>query len=126
MKTKKLALPVAAITALLAGGASAADMRMPVKAPPPAPVAVFSWTGCYVGAGGGYGMWNQRATFVDTGVPVGVPADVGGRGWFGTVQLGCDYQVSSNIVIGAFGDYDFGALKGDMPIEPLLAVGEEK
>ena len=59
---KKLAFHAAAISALLAGSASAADLRrpMPVKAPPPAVVAVYSWTGCYVGAGGGYGMFDQK------------------------------------------------------------------
>ena len=43
-----------------------------------------------------------------------LPNDNGGRGWFGTVQVGCDYQIGSNIVIGAFGDYDFSGIKGDM------------
>ena len=38
--------------------------------------------------------------------------DNGGRGWFGTVQVGCDYQFGSNIVIGAFGDYDFSQHQG--------------
>ena len=71
----------------------------PVKAPAPAPV-VYNWTGCYVGAGGGYGMWNQEMTYVAP-PPVGLSNDIGGRGWFGTVQVGCDYQVGSNIVIGA-------------------------
>jgi hypothetical protein len=123
---KALALHVAAVSALFAGAASAADIRMPVKAPPPAPVAVYSWTGCYVGAGGGYGMFNQEALFINGGVPLGLSNDVGGRGWFGTVQVGCDYQVGSNIVIGAFGDYDFSGIKGDMAIVNLAAVGEEK
>ena len=51
----------------------------------------------------------------------------GGRGWFGTVQVGCDYQIGSNIVIGAFGDYDFSGIKGDMSVALSSAlVGEEK
>ena len=39
----------------------------------------------------------------------------GGRGWFGTVQGGCDYQFAGpygNWVIGAFGDYDFSNIHG--------------
>ena len=110
---KKLALHVAASSVLLAGAASAADIRMPVKAPPPAPVAVYSWTGCYVGAGGGYGMFDQESQLFVAAAPVGLSNDNGGRGWFGTVQVGCDYQIGSNIVIGAFGDYDFSGIKGD-------------
>src|SRR5688572_23371407 len=113
---KSLAGHTAAITLLLAGGAAAADVRMPVKPPPPAAVAVFSWTGCYVGAGGGYGMVNQDTqTFTDpAGAPFSGKVSQGGRGWFGTVQVGCDYQIGPNIVIGAFGDYDFGNISGDI------------
>ena len=55
---KKLALAAAAIAAFT-GQALAADM--PVKAIRPAPVvAAVNWTGCYVGGGGGYGMFHQR------------------------------------------------------------------
>ena len=99
-----------------AGGAASAAYAsgsIPVKAAP-APVAAYSWTGCYLGAGGGYGMFNQEVRFVQAnGVPIGRSNDVGGRGWFGTVQAGCDYQVASNIVIGASADYDFSGIKGD-------------
>ena len=66
---------------------------LPVKAPAPV-VAAYNWTGCYVGAGGGYGMFNQETAFRNAGVPIGLSNDVGGRGWFGTVQAGCDYQVA--------------------------------
>jgi outer membrane immunogenic protein len=126
---KKLAAHVTAITLLAAGSAVAADMRMPVKAPPlVAPVATYNWSGCYVGAGGGYGMFDQESRSVSPGFS-SLKNDNGGRGWFGTVQVGCDYQVSSNIVIGAFGDYDFSGIKGDMALPgsnlgPL--VGQEK
>src|SRR5436309_9511842 len=90
------------------GSAMAADM--PVKAPPVTrapPVQVYNWTGCYVNGGGGYGMFNQDITADDAKVTQG------GRGWFGTVGGGCDLQIASNWVIGAFGDYDFSSLKGD-------------
>jgi outer membrane immunogenic protein len=124
---KKLAL--AAVSLLLAGSASAADLRQPapVRAPAPAPVAVYNWTGCYVGAGGGYGMWNQQTQYIDNIVGAfGLSNDSAGRGWFGTVQVGCDYQIGSNIVIGAFGDYDFSGIKGDMTVSAQAWVGEEK
>src|SRR5436309_2470087 len=91
------ALITGAILALFAGNAMAADLKAPpmlMKAPPPAPV--YSWTGCYINAGAGYSMWNQDATFES--IPGLVPtttATLGGRGWFGTVGGGCDYQVSS-------------------------------
>ena len=60
---KKILLTAAALATFVAAPAMAADLRAPAyKAPPPPPVPVYSWTGCYVGAGGGYGMWNQDIT----------------------------------------------------------------
>ncbi|HEY6255913.1 MAG TPA: hypothetical protein VIY51_08990 [Xanthobacteraceae bacterium] len=116
---KKSLITSVVFGALLAGNAMAADMPvkapMLMKAPPPS----FSWTGCYIGGGGGYGMWNQE-TFEETdpGLVAAAPTQTGGgRGWFGTAQVGCDYQLStpifgSTIVIGAQGDWDWGRLKG--------------
>ena len=53
------------------------------------------------------------------------PATSGGKGWFGTVGLGCDYQVISSIVIGAFGDWDFGDIKGEFSPAFQNIVGTE-
>ena len=85
---KKLMLSMA-ITAGLAGSAIAADL--PVKSPriAAAPVVMTNWTGCYVGAGFGYGMWNQdhyRAS-PNTLVAITPTATAGGRGWLGTAQV---------------------------------------
>ena len=44
----------------LATAASAADMRMPLKAPPPV-VAVYNWTGFYIGGNAGY-SWGRATT----------------------------------------------------------------
>ena len=112
---KKLAIAITAVGALT-GSALAADM--PVKARPVAPVVTtYNWTGCYVGAGGGYGMYNQDVSGASGEVQqvMGSGSEtLGGRGWFGTGQVGCDYQVTPSIVIGAFGDYDFGSIKGHL------------
>ncbi len=106
----------AMLGALGVGGAMAADM--PTKAPMlmKAPAPVYNWTGCYIGGGGGYGMWNQENVQQTDPAHVALfPSETsGGRGWFGTVGAGCDYQVSSNIVIGAYGDWDFGDIKGQV------------
>jgi outer membrane immunogenic protein len=120
---KKLAIAVTAVAAFT-GSAIAADM--PVKAPAAPMVRAMSWTGCYVGAGGGYGMWNQENTQVveATGAAVSPTDTFGGRGWFGTVQGGCDYQFNSNWVVGAFADWDFGSLKGTIGDNNFS--GEEK
>jgi outer membrane immunogenic protein len=122
----KMAALLPALSLLVASPAMSADMRLPAKAPVAAPV--YNWTGCYLGAGGGYGMFDQEVTFVDSGRPIGLSTDVGGRGWFGTVQVGCDYQISGNIVIGAFADYDFSGIKGNWHTAVSFSdlVGEEK
>ena len=132
----KAAMQLAAIGLLSAGAASAADIRRaPVSGPPPlapqlAPQPLTSqvtWTGCYVGGGGGYGMVNQATRFfVTSSVGVGPTTESGGRGWFGTAQVGCDVQVASNWVIGAFADYDFASIKGDMSVQATAWVGQDK
>jgi outer membrane immunogenic protein len=124
MKTKILATATFVALATLAalGTASAADLPMPApvyKAPPP---PVYNWTGCYVGGGGGYGMWTQDSfvTVTATGQPVFGQLTNGGKGWFGQGQGGCDYQFSlplfggwsPNVVIGAFGDWEGGSIRG--------------
>jgi outer membrane immunogenic protein len=104
---KKFAIAITAVAAFT-GSAVAADM--PVRAPYIAPVVTaYNWTGCYIGAGGGYGMYNQDVSNSFFGPET---LTLGGRGWFGTAQVGCDYQVMPSIVIGAFGDWDFGSIKG--------------
>jgi outer membrane immunogenic protein len=124
---KKLLMAVTALAAL-SSAAVAADI--PVRAPVKAPAAVmptFSWTGCYIGAGGGYGMWEQENQTVSavTGLPSDLVTRNGGRGWFGTAQVGCDYQVAGSWVIGAFGDWDFGKLTGQMTSTALGINGDE-
>jgi outer membrane immunogenic protein len=110
--------------ALVAGSAIAADM--PVKALMKAPAPVYNWTGCYLNAGAGYGMWNQETAFeVFPGGVIGETSTSGGRGWFGTAGAGCDYQVGSQIVIGLLGDWDFGNVKGHLEPEDFTVVGDE-
>jgi outer membrane immunogenic protein len=109
---KKIAIAVTAVAAFT-GSAIAADM--PMKAPAAPMVRAVSWTGCYVGAGGGYGMWNQdNQSFLSDGDVLDQVHTNGGRGWFGTGQVGCDYQFAPKWVVGAFGDFDVGDIKGTM------------
>src|SRR4029079_16322021 len=47
---KRFAISLSALSLLIAGPAVAADMRAPAPRGPVAqPVAVYNWTGCYVG-----------------------------------------------------------------------------
>jgi outer membrane immunogenic protein len=129
MKTKSIA--AAALVAIAAcSTANAADLPMPATVykapPPPAP----TWTGCYVGGGAGYGMWNQDSSVLLGGVPITAQTTNGGKGWFGQGQLGCDYQFASPIlnvplVVGVFGDYDGGNLRGVSQIIPVVGTEVE-
>jgi outer membrane immunogenic protein len=118
------AIALTAVT--FSGPVLAADL--PMKAPPPpAP----TWTGCYLDAGAGYGMWNQdqhQETFPGLAT-ISATYTEGGRGWLGRVGGGCDYQFSmggSNFVIGTFGDYDFMGLSANFAPGNLAIVGNER
>jgi outer membrane immunogenic protein len=128
---KKTMLTTVVLGALMAGNAMAADLRTKapiMKAPPPAPA--FSWTGCYLNAGVGYGLWNQEHSESNAvGVTV-VETNAGGRGWLGRFGGGCDLQLNGtffgNLVIGAFGDYDTMDLTGSTSLLSIAAVANEK
>ena len=124
---KKFLLASSFALALASGSAFAADMSPPApmyKAPLP-PVPVANWTGCYLDAGGGYGMWNQDHFFEDAAGGTTVQTTDGGRGWLGRFGGGCDYQFPvsglGNFVIGAFGDYDVMGLDGTVSFNTVLA-----
>jgi outer membrane immunogenic protein len=136
LNMKKLVLALSAVAAFT-GSAIAADMAPRYsKAPPPVVAPVASWTGCYLGGGGGYGLFNQESTIFQG--PPTQPAVTqltqttteGGRGWFGTVQGGCDYQFSAfantSFVVGAFADADFGSLKANIDPGGIGLFGREK
>ena len=110
-----------------AGAADLPSYKGPALLPPPPPPAAYSWTGCYVDAGAGYGFWNQdhyatgpAAIFVGGHfVPIGNSSTVtttdGGRGWLGRFGGGCDYQTplfNNRFVVGIFGDYDVMSMSG--------------
>ena len=121
---KKLLLAAAALIALVAGDpATAADMR--VRAAPPPPVApVSSWTGLYVGAGWGYGMYNLDTTVNVVGLPASASQTLGGRGWLGIVTVGGDYQLNNWLLVGGFADYDLANIKSHNQISsPLVPFG---
>jgi outer membrane immunogenic protein len=132
LKMKKLVLALTAAAAFSAP-ALAADMaaKAPMRAAPVAYAA--SWTGCYVGGGLGFGMWNQENTTYDgrtvPSTQITATQTNGGRGYFGTVGAGCDYQfpaMGTSFIVGAFGDYDFASIKGQHENGFMNTVGQEK
>ena len=118
---KLLVATAAAVAFATAGTAGAADL--PVKAPPMvAPPVVYTWTGCYISGGFGYGMFNQDHDLffngtVNPNLTAGTTVQLtpletaGGRGWLGRFGGGCDYQFNNSFVVGVFGDYDWRDIK---------------
>ena len=109
MKNLKLILSAAiAVSALLGGAASAADLAVKATPYPVAAAPVFSWTGCYVGVHGGAGVFHDQGfrpqggevMLIDGGGPL---ADRHGVGGLAGGQIGCNYQMGM-LVIGLEGE----------------------
>jgi outer membrane immunogenic protein len=118
--------------------AGAADLKMPVKAPPVAPPPIFTWSGCYLGGFVG-GAFQDRTTFGDLGNATfraysgGITA---GRvenphfwnidldtSFIGGGTLGCNWQApGSPFVFGIEGEAGYMRLTG-AAFDPLLAPG---
>src|ERR1700730_7767890 len=107
---------VAGIAAAAFCGAPAFAADMPTKAPAYAPVAVYNWTGFYVGGHIG-GAWSNT-TVADVSTPLAVfafPATrigVSGSGFLGGVQLGYNWQTGP-WVFGVQGDFAWSGLNAN-------------
>ena len=91
----------AAVAALTAGPAAAADMA--VKAAPPVMAPVFSWTGCYLGVHAGGGA--TRSSFTSEG-----SSNDWGNGGLAGGQVGCNYQTGV-FVFGVEGEAYWSGMK---------------
>jgi outer membrane immunogenic protein len=88
-----------AISAFLAAPALAADLpaRMPVKAAPAPVVAVYSWTGCYIGGHGGWArartqLTNTANTTAFGDLAPGQGFSVSDSGGIAGGHIGCNWQ----------------------------------
>jgi len=86
----------------------AADM--PIKAPPTAAKAPYSWTGLYVGIAGG---WAKMNTTTSSGVlfPTTLPAYSASGGILGGT-IGYNWQIGAS-VLGVEGDLSWADLSAD-------------
>ncbi|HEY4140068.1 MAG TPA: outer membrane protein [Pseudolabrys sp.] len=98
---RKILLASAALVSF-AGAASAADMpaRMPMKAVPY--LAVYNWTGFYVGANIGYGWGRDTAGGSSTSL----------NGVIGGGQIGYNWQMN-NLVLGLETDFQGSGQRAD-------------
>lgn len=117
-----LALAVGAAAVIgLAHNASAADLGGNYKSDNYV-APRLSWTGFYLGAGGGGGFADADTSLYkkDWGVYNAeeyYAASNNGSGGFGTVQIGADYQFgASPFVLGAFADFDFTGVSSDVTL----------
>ena len=88
---------------------------LPAPVYPATPAVATNWTGLYVNAGAGYGMWNADTTqgFTGAGVcSICATQVMGGKGYLGVVGAGYDWQFAPSWVAGIFGDVDISSLKG--------------
>jgi outer membrane immunogenic protein len=104
---QKLALRSAALVALLAGRAMAADMTpAPAYKAPAVMAPIFSWTGFYLGGniGGAWGHGNISDSLFGSSFNNGSNNGV----FIAGGQLGGNYQFGS-FVVGVEGDFDWAA-----------------
>jgi outer membrane immunogenic protein len=101
------------ITAPLSA-ASAADM--PLKAPPPPPAPVSSWTGFYIGGNVGGDWQSSSATWAQTNQVAGnvnpITAGTNHSALLGGVQGGYNFQFASTWVAGIEGDMSWTKATG--------------
>ncbi len=108
---------------VLAGAANAADMpvkAMPVKAPP---VAVYDWTGAYIGAYFGDSISNAKAH--TDGLTSGV-ADMNQKGITVGGTIGFNWQFDPRFLVGVEGDIGWlGVNKTTMQWNDFANIGEK-
>ncbi len=113
---KKLLISSIAAFGLTGTPAFAADML--VKAPPPLPAPVFSWTGWYVGVTAGYGFGNTDQSLTadaleaNIGPPSTHPAPSGLHpgGFVGGGEAGYNHQ-AGNFLAGLEADFSYSGLR---------------
>jgi outer membrane immunogenic protein len=119
LRAKATLIGAAAIAAVLAGPALAADMPMPVKAP--AQTIVWDWNEVYFGVHIGYAAanttWCTDFAAVNCNV-AGAPKDAVNQDPYGYAiggQFGYRWQATPNIVLGASYDIDGMAINMTSP-----------
>jgi outer membrane immunogenic protein len=89
-------------------GASAADMAVKAR-PAPLPVALYDWSGCYIGGHVG-GTWG-RANVNIPNYPANFNNDESSVS--GGALAGCQFMTQSRFVFGIEGDYTWMDLDGE-------------
>jgi len=94
--------------------AVAADLSAPYRAPPPAPIPYYNWSGFYFGVsiGGGFSDLNFSNSGTATGAPTGInSANV--TGVVGGGQIGYNYVFAPNFLAGLDADISGANIDGN-------------
>jgi len=104
------------------GMAQAADL--PVSGSPiVSPVAVaFSWTGLYAGVHGGYSWADSSNSYDNLPYSAAPPLEIKPSGTYGGGQIGMNYQLPQNFVIGIEADASFDDIKNT--VDDPFSAGE--
>jgi outer membrane immunogenic protein len=139
MRRLSIAVIAAASTIAFAQIASAADLgRRVYKAPPPPPTPIYSWTGWYVGLNAGYAWENTIDNTVTTNAcfnnfpailcPAAAAAiptrfDTHPKGFIGGAQIGYNYQIAPDWLVGIETDFQGADIKGDDSQSNSVKIG---
>ena len=91
-------------TAIVSGAAWAADL--PVKAPPVRAPVAYSWSGCYGGVNAG-GAWARIKHDLVVPGEAAFSSSERDTSFTGGGQLGCNWQLDPNWVVGVEGDFNY-------------------
>jgi len=122
---KKIALAAAAVAVLFTTAAVAADMapRYYAKAPPPAAIAIYNWTGFYVGVHGGGAWAHTNVRDVDAYAEAALPGTVttvNTSGFLAGGQIGYNWQ-ASQYVLGIEADGGWMDIGGTTPLTAAVS-----
>jgi outer membrane immunogenic protein len=122
MKKLRTQLLATAAVMTLSGAAYAADMGVPMKAPPPAPIPYTNWQGFYIGGLLGVGRSNQQVNSYGGTTTTKTGSICGSYGaqsctndstaFIGGVEVGYDWQ-SRYFVYGVAADWTWAGFKRD-------------
>jgi len=107
---------ISAVTALVLGPTAVSAADLPLKAPP-VPVAIYDWTGFYIGVAGGGSL--GTSTHIDAATGIGDTLGYNVRGGLVGGTLGYNWQVS-NFVFGFEGDASWVGEYGSHPDDGLV------
>ncbi len=105
---KRILLAGVALLALTAAQPTLAADAPVYKGPAPVAVALFNWSGFYVGAQAGYGWGNTNRTYTDGYSPPTLNIN----GWVLGGYLGYNFLVSPSFLLGIEGDINWASVRG--------------